>query len=362
LPKTSLGIGIIGAGFGASVQLPGFLGIPGVQVIGIVSRDSQRQDELRKLYKLERTFGTARELIECEDVDLVSIATPPAAQEELVRAAITAKKSVLCEKPFTLSAPQARSLLREAERSGIVHAIDFEFRELSALQLLRERLKSGSIGPVRSAELRWRVGTWADPLRPWSWQCDRSQGGGVLSALGVHLFDSAEWLLGPIRKLRATIGISISERPDIVTGKMKPVTGEDHVFIEMRGEGDIPVTITLSNVDAAGTGLEVDIHGGHGALLLRSGSQEYGRGLRVTETHHGEEPRSLPAANDVPESVDSRIPPFRSLASRLIATVRKGDGGFCPSFFEGMRAQMIREAALQSSSAGGWVEIAERVP
>lgn len=357
-----VGIGIIGTSFGAAVQLPGFIGIPDAQVIGIVSRDSKRSTELKEKFNLKRVFAAAQELIDSEEVDFVSIATPPAAQAELVRAAIRSGKDVLCEKPFALNSLEARNLLSEAEKSGIVHSVDFEFRELPAFKMLKSQLEGRRIGTIQSAEFKWIVGTWADPKRPWRWQCDRSLGGGVLNALGVHLFDTAEWLFGPIRKIRAKTGIKVSQRPDAITGGMKPITGEDHAVIQMSGEKGMSVGIVLSNVDPAWPGLEMDIRGENGTLVLRSSSQAYGRGLSVEEIMNGKEPKVLLAAKDSPIGIDSRIPPFQSLASRLIAAVRKRDKDFRPSFYEGLRAQMLQEGALASAATGNWVEIAGPVP
>ncbi|MFA5799507.1 MAG: Gfo/Idh/MocA family oxidoreductase, partial [Candidatus Peribacteraceae bacterium] len=90
MPKTSLGIGIIGAGFGASVQLPGFLGLPEARVIGIASKDGKKTEELSKKFNLPKKFSSPDELIACGEIDLVSVAVPPFAQQELILKAIKA--------------------------------------------------------------------------------------------------------------------------------------------------------------------------------------------------------------------------------------------------------------------------------
>ncbi|MFA5800326.1 MAG: Gfo/Idh/MocA family oxidoreductase, partial [Candidatus Peribacteraceae bacterium] len=270
-------------------------------------------------------------------------------------------KSILCEKPFTLSSEIAEHLYKEARAAGIVHAVDFEFRELPALKLIKKRLEDGTVGEIKNAKIIWLVGFWADPERPWRWQCDRDAGGGVLGALGVHLFDMVEWFFGPVKKLRAEMDISIKNRTD-VSGTLREVTAEDHADIELVCENGISVKMLLSNAERSGAGLSMDIQGHRNSIFLRSTSQEYGRGLQVMEGGNEKESRLLQTAEDIPVQVDSRVPPFHALAGRLVHAILKKHISFHPSFFEGMRAQMIREAALQSSSAGGWVEIAERVP
>lgn len=353
----NIGVGIIGTGFGAAVQLPGFLGVSDARVVGVAARNTKRAEELAKMHRLPQVFASPEELIASPEIDLVSIATPPIAHAELVRAALEQRKAILCEKPFTLSTNEARTLLREANARSIVHAIDFEFRELPAWQLLKAHLQSGSLGEIRSADFRWIVGTWADPQRAWSWQCDRSHGGGIVSALGVHLFDAAEWLLGPVQMLHATTAIAIQERPSADSGQSRRVTAEDHAQIEMRNTQGIPTMITLSNVEKEGSGLTMEIVCEHGTLHLESTSREYGHGLCVREERMNEEPRVLLAPENASGNSDSRIPIFRRFASRLVRAVQERDTTFRPSFIEGLRTQMIRETVRESAAARRWIDI-----
>ncbi len=317
----TIGVGIIGQGFGAKVQLPGFSGLDGVHVVGIAGRDGWQA------------------LIENPDIQLISVSSPPFTHEEIVSAAITAGKHVLCEKPFTMHTTSAQRLLDQAEEAGIVHGVDFEFRELPALQKLHERLGSGELGNVQSAEFSWIVGTWADPMIPWRWQCDEAQGGGIVGALGVHLFDAVEWLIGPVETVKGLCGTAITHRPDGETGKPKDVTAEDHATINLTLTSGEPVTVRLSNVDREGTGLMINLECEHGTLKLESASQDYAKGLRVIENGQ------LLLNDEVIPGIDGRIVPFQKLSTRLITAIQENDRGFTPSFREGLRSTWIREHA-----------------
>ncbi len=349
-------VGIIGTGFGASVQLPAFLGMKEVEVAGIASSDPKRSLELQKKYKLPMAFASYDELLECDEIDLVSIATAPAEHERLVKKALEMGRHILCEKPFTMSASAAKGLLKEANASHIIHATDFEFRELPALKFLVSRLMAGVTGRIVFGELRWVVGSWADAKRPWRWQCDKAQGGGVLTALGVHLFNTAESILGPLDKVQAVTGVTITERKD-EEGKKKPVTSEDHATIDLTGKYGIPVRIVLSNVDPKGSGFGISIRGEKGVLLLESTSQEYGSGLRVRE---GASPDSAKIVYEDPKpeaGTDARIPPFQALARRLVAAIQEDDRTFGPSFQDGVRAQMFLEGVRASAETRTWVDM-----
>lgn len=345
-----LGIGIIGTGFGATVQLPAFLTMPSARVIGIASRQVEKSQQLAQAHRLPRSFASWQELVACPDIGLVSIAAPPPLHVPMVQACIQAKKAVLCEKPFTLNPSDAMQLLKEAKEAGIVHAMDFEFRDIPAWSLFRNHIQSGVLGPLQSATFHWILGSWADPARPWKWQCDSAQGGGVLSALGVHLFDAVEWMVGPIQSLQATTGITIATRTD-ETGNLRPVTAEDHADIVMTGENNLPIGMRLSNVDPSGTGLLIQLMGEKGRLILRSDAHNYGSGFSVHEELHNQPSRIL-FADDTTFEGDARIAPFACLAQRLIQAVLQGDRTFQPSFMTGVRTTTLLDAVRRSEKSG----------
>ena len=343
-------IGIIGTGFGAAVQLPAFLNIPEAKVMGMASTKKESSEKLAAQHGLPKTFGSWEELVASPDIDLVSVASPQSTHFEMVSAAIAAGKHVLCEKPFTLSLHQAQKLFDQAEAAGIIHGMDFEFRGL-----LEPYLQSLHFGAPKSADLQWIVGTWADPARPWGWQCDRSAGGGVISALGVHLLDAAEWMFGPAKALTATTGTTITERRD-VSGGMKSVTAEDHADIEMIGPKDLPVHIAVSNVNTQGTGLSIHIEYERGAFILKSTAQDFGKGMRIYTQEHGHDP--ILFHEQGPADGDARIPLFQMLATRMIQAIRDEDKSFRPSFAEGVRMQKLCEAVHRSAEQGSRVDIA----
>ncbi len=348
----TMNVGIIGTGFGGLVQLPAFLGMPDIRVAGIASAHPERAAAIGRKHDISHIFTSPLELITCPDIDIVSIATPQATHEMFVQACIQAGKSVLCEKPFTLNSLQAKKLLAAAGTREIVHGIDFEFRQLPALQFLQKQLTGNYAETVRMIDMEWTVGTWADTTRLWRWQCDARQGGGVLSALGVHLFDAAEWLLGPIVSLQSSIGTKISQRKD-AGGVARQVTSEDHAMIHIKFDKGVTGNIHLSNVDEHGRGLQISVHTDRRILRLESASQNYGNGLYVTEIAGSKS--SIVFEEKASTGIDARIPLFQKIASQFCIAVREKDVKFSPSFREGVRTQLLREATI--ASKGNWIDI-----
>ena len=103
--KDTIRIGIIGAGFAQTTQIPGFQNCEGARIVAIASarrehaargRSRVRHPQRRKRLAIARS---AR-----DDIDLVSIVTPVVTHYEMTLAALDAGKSVLCEKPMAMNA------------------------------------------------------------------------------------------------------------------------------------------------------------------------------------------------------------------------------------------------------------------
>src|ERR1700722_19372586 len=96
-----LRIGMIGAGGVArSIHLPGFGLCPGEEVAAVCDADLGAARSL----SVARVFEAPEELLSADGVDAVVIATPTHLHREILLAAVSAGKHVLCEKPLALNA------------------------------------------------------------------------------------------------------------------------------------------------------------------------------------------------------------------------------------------------------------------
>src|SRR5215467_1301942 len=110
-----LRVGIVGIGFGQRVHLPAFRANPRCQVTAISASTQERADKIALEYGIPAAYGDWQSLVNSSDVDVVSVATPPGVQFEVVRASLLAGKPVFCEKPLAPTAKQAQELVQLAE-------------------------------------------------------------------------------------------------------------------------------------------------------------------------------------------------------------------------------------------------------
>src|SRR5438093_738352 len=99
-----IGIGIIGAGFARTTQIPGFRNCENARVVAISSAHREHAEEVAREFDIPNVESDWRALVARDDIDLVSIVTPVVTHCEMALAALERGKAVLCEKPMAMNA------------------------------------------------------------------------------------------------------------------------------------------------------------------------------------------------------------------------------------------------------------------
>jgi predicted dehydrogenase len=362
MKTTPVGIGIVGAGFARTTQIPGFRDCMGAKVVAVASRHPERAAALAKEFGIEHVAADWQELVERDDVDLVSIVTPPATHMEITLAALEHGKAVLCEKPMALNAQQAKRMVEQAQAANVLALIDHELRFLNSRRTMRGMLETGAIGTVRHCNYVFRSDYRNIADRGWDWWSDAAMGGGTLGAIGSHVVDSFRWMLNTeVTRALGMLSTHIKERPDKASGGMRPVTTDDEAKLLFRF-ADGPHTegatgaAALSVVESGKYENRLEIYGTTGALMVEetgelwrspAGSGQW-RPVQVDQDH---------MAQGMRESSWSRG--FTAFACRIVEAVRSGKKTVedAASFADGYRVQVVLDALRESNESGCWVEI-----
>jgi predicted dehydrogenase len=350
--QKTLRIGIAGLGFGVDVHLPGFRGVPGVEVTGLLGRDPARAAAVAVNTGLPVSidFDTRFDV----EFDAVSLAMPPLELGRATAAAIDRGLPVLCEKPFGPDCRSARTLAARA--AGRPNAVDFEFAELESFVALHEAIHAGMIGRVRHVAVMWLMASRAHRGGGWSWKTDAIRHGGVLTLLGTHVFYMLEWLLEPIARLSARIDCRATARlcrsPDAM-----PADDLANVTLEYRDGATASVAIGNANPDVAVH--RWTIVGDGGTAILGNTTRDLADSLCCTV--FSPDGQAIRQTADTGATGDRRIAPFRRLAVRFVEAVRAG--GHCrPDFDDGARVAVLVDAVRRSAETGTWIETDAKVP
>ncbi len=354
-------VGIIGLGFGRA-HIPAFQA-NGCQVVAVCQRNPGQATAVAEKYGVPRVFERWEELLAEAKPEIVVIATPPHLHHRIATQALASGAHVLCEKPLAMTRAEARAMAEAAARAGRVAMTNFNWRSPAAMQRLHTMVEEGFLGKLFHASLRYLVPRWADEAAPPTWRMDRAQAGhGVMGDLGVHLVDLTRWNFGEIARLSARSGIAYPSRT--VPGGGRPADAEDFCTVTAELASGALVTLLASRAARAANEQTVEAYGSKGALsyrLARSGARWYKGELQAASGGENFEPVKVPAG--VPRSAGegdqlevvgkATVAP---LVKRFLAGIRKREKP-SPSFDDGMRAQAVLDAVVESASRGGWVDV-----
>src|SRR6185312_16271069 len=110
--------GIAGAGMVAAVHADA-IRRAGASVVGVAASTPERSKAAVRRVGAGRAYDCAEELAVSDEIDVLHVCTPNALHGPLVRAALSAGKHVVCEKPLSLTGTDSDALVELAASSGL---------------------------------------------------------------------------------------------------------------------------------------------------------------------------------------------------------------------------------------------------
>ena len=203
----TLNVGIVGYGFATKTfHAPLISGVPGLKLVAI---SSSAPAKVKADWPEVATETTPEALFARPDLDLVVIPTPNTTHFPLASAALAAGKHVVVDKPFTVTADEARRLQAQAEAAGRVLSVFHNRRWDADFLTLKQVIASGELGRIVHFESHF------DRYRPEvrvRWREQDMPGSGLWYDLGSHLLDQVIQLFG----LPETISLDMALQRDKV--------------------------------------------------------------------------------------------------------------------------------------------------
>ena len=171
------------------------------ELAAVSSRTQDRADAFAAEHRAPRAYGSLSAMLDDPDIDVVYIASPHVAHCRDALQVVAAGKHVLVEKPFGLSAAEARSVFDAAEQAGVFVMEALWSRFLPAHVRLRELVADGAIGAVVGVRASFGF---PFPHLPEHRLLAPELGGGALLDLGIYSVNTAMQLLGRPDEVSAT--------------------------------------------------------------------------------------------------------------------------------------------------------------
>jgi predicted dehydrogenase len=214
---------VIGTGARGSDLIRSLTTIEGVEIAGVCDDyPPHLQQGLKYAGPQAAALADYREALDRLRPRAVVIAVPLFLHYPVARAALEAGCDVFCEKTMCYRIDEARALERLVAESGRVFQVGLQRRANPIYQQAAAMVRAGVLGTITAFKAQWhRNNNWRRPVpvprtdpgwaaleRRLDWRLYRTSSDGLMSELGSHQLDVANWFLGtPPRRVIASGGI-----------------------------------------------------------------------------------------------------------------------------------------------------------
>jgi predicted dehydrogenase len=143
-----LKIALIGCGKIADQHVQAIHRIPDCEIVALCDREPLMAKQLGERCGVTVCFSDAREMLRSVRPDVVHITTPPQSHYSLAAECLKAGSHVYVEKPFTITAGEAESLIQLADRRNLKitagHNLQFTLEMLEMRRLVKQGFLGGN--------------------------------------------------------------------------------------------------------------------------------------------------------------------------------------------------------------------------
>lgn len=166
------------------------------ELVGIFDSNGMRAEYVRDQVDPARqmpVFTDFDAMLRQTKPDCVIIATMDSSHHTYTTRALDAGCDVICEKPMTVTAGQAKNILEAEKRNARRIIVPLNCRYTPVYMKIKELIAGGAVGKVLSVDLQWLLDRihGADYFRRWHKWMENS--GGLLVTKATHHFDLVNW-------------------------------------------------------------------------------------------------------------------------------------------------------------------------
>lgn len=148
MPKNTLNLAIVGAGYWGANLVKAFYLNPRVNITAVCDINARHREAIVKNYPALKTAQTLDEVLANPEVEAVVIGTPTETHYALTRECLKQAKHVLVEKPLASNSAQCRELTAMAQQAGKILMVGHIFLYNRAIQFIHNLIQKGELGKI----------------------------------------------------------------------------------------------------------------------------------------------------------------------------------------------------------------------
>lgn len=201
-------------------ELLGLGQIENAQLVAVCDTNADRARAFGEQFSVP-WYADMHEMMDSEDIDVLSILTPSGLHAKHLLAVAQYKKHIIVEKPMALTLDDADAMIRACDENGIRLFVVKQNRFNVPVQKLREAVEQDRFGKMVLGTVRVR---WCRPQAYYdqdTWRGTWAYDGGVLSNQASHHVDLLEWMMGDVdsvfaKKSTALVDIEVEDTAVVV--------------------------------------------------------------------------------------------------------------------------------------------------
>ena len=188
-----LRVGLVGIGGMGGCHFSNYAEVNGAEIVAVcdVRKELAKEKVNNKNIKV---YSTLSKMLKSEQLDMIDICTPSYLHKDMAIKLLKAGYHVLCEKPMTLNAKDAKKVVEAAKTSNKKFMVAHVVRFMAPYMYLRNIIETGELGKLLRLDMK-RISS----IPTWSWEDwmrDEKRSGGVATDLSIHDIDFVQSILG----------------------------------------------------------------------------------------------------------------------------------------------------------------------
>ncbi|CAN7439117.1 Gfo/Idh/MocA family protein [Paenibacillus sp. LjRoot56] len=190
-------VGIIGTGFIGPAHIEAIRRLGFVEVVAIAESNLASAEKKAQRLGIPKAYGDYRELLQDPDIGVVHNCTPNYLHFQINKEAILAGKHILSEKPLAISSVESAELVALAKSKGIVHGVNFNYRQFPILRQLASMIQRDDLGPIHLIHGSY-LQDWLLYETDYNWRLAPEIGGAsrAVADIGSHWCDTIQYVTG----------------------------------------------------------------------------------------------------------------------------------------------------------------------